>query len=751
MSQFPKQFLPENEKTQEWCEKNLDAIVSALDYNNQEGYISDYDKDIKNYRLYNGDVEHDDYSYVTEQYNMPSPATLSNYPLSKNKIDLLCNEDLNRPIDKSVFAVNMDAALRKEQFKISLIANDLLKEINAEVEKVYGMEVEMDNKDFPIPDDIDHFMRFEYKEVIEESIRDGIDYLAEKYKMKKVFHEGMRDLLVTGKEFYKIYVKNGDPYFRRVDPRTFVFDKSIDSDFLDDAQWAGEERWMSVNEIIDEFRDELDDDDVRQLEEMRVATNENIDRFNSDFKWIEIDRFKTLKVRVISAEWKSIKTIRVKVSENKYNPEQPFQKVISETYKARKGDNIEYKHVDDIWEGTKIGGKVVVNCRRRPNQVRSVDDAGSTSLSYVGCVFNHTTGKSTSLMDVLSHIQMLYNIVMYHIELTMARAGGKAVVYDVSQMPSNVGMDMQEVMYHLKNDGIIPINTRDEGGDTASFNQFQQVDFTLSNSVQQLINLKMMLEQTAGQISGVSPQREGSVAQYEYVGNVQRSVVQSSVATGAWFYSHNLVKKQVMEKLANLMKIAWAGGKKAAYIFGDAGYKMLNILPDIALNDYGIFMGDSGKDDALKTQVQQMSQAALQSGTITLLDALKVLKADTMTEAQAVLEQGIEAMQGQQQQAQQAQQQQQQAQAQADEAKIQGQIKLAQMEIDGRIQVAQINAKARITAQEVASDAMRDVDDTREKNKIVVEKVKADMSSQQKDKEMQHQKESEARKKDNKK
>ena len=73
------------------------------------------------------------------------------------------------------------------------------------------------------------------------------------------------------------------------------------------------------------------------------------------------------------------------------------------------------------------------------------------------------------------------------------------------------------------------------------------------------------------------------------------------------------------------------------------------------------------------------------------------------------------------------------------------------MEIEGRIQVAQINAKARITAQEVASDAMRDVDDTREKNKIVVEKVKADMSSQQKDKEMKHQKENDARKNDNKK
>lgn len=46
-----------------------------------------------------------------------------------------------------------------------------------------------------------------------------------------MFREGMRDLLVTAKEFYKIYVKDGDPYVRRVDPRTFVFDKSIDSDF----------------------------------------------------------------------------------------------------------------------------------------------------------------------------------------------------------------------------------------------------------------------------------------------------------------------------------------------------------------------------------------------------------------------------------------------------------------------------------------------------------------------------------------
>ena len=81
------------------------------------------------------------------------------------------------------------------------------------------------------------------------------------------------------------------------------------------------------------------------------------------------------------------------------------------------------------------------------------------------------------------------------------------------------------------------------------------------------------------------------------------------------------------------MKVCWAGGKKAAMILGDGAYKFLNVMPDIALQDFGLYVGDSGKDDAMKQVVQQLSQAALQSGNIDLLNVIKVLKADTLTEA----------------------------------------------------------------------------------------------------------------------
>jgi hypothetical protein len=390
--------------------------------------------------------------------------------------------------------------------------------------------------------------------------------------------------------------------------------------------------------------------------------------------------------------------------------------MVKDTYRKRKGEKIETKWVDDVWEATMIGGRVLVNARRRDNQVRSVDDPGKTPLSYVGCIKGHTTGTPVSLVDLLDNIQMLYNIVVYQIELAMARSGGKAVVYDVSQLPTNVGMDMQQVLYHLKTDGIIPINSKDEGNQMQTFNQFQQVDFTLSQSVQQLINLKMMLEEMAGQISGVTKQREGAVGEYEYVGNVQRSVVQSSTITESWFYSHGEVKQRVLERLCNLMKISWAGGKKAGMILGDGAYKFLNVMPDIALQDFGIYVGDSGKDDSLKQVVQQLAQASLQAGSIDLLGVIKVLKADTMTEAEKVLEHAMSEVQKQQQQSMEEQMQAQQAAAQVEQAKFEAEAQLKQMDNEAKIQVAQIGAESRLEVAKIQADVDRDLHDTKEKN-----------------------------------
>ena len=642
---------------------------------------------------------------------MSYPARLVNYPIISPKIDLLVGEDLRRPIDVKVSTTNKEAVLRKEDVKVSLIMKELTEEIHKDFFAQTGIEVPSVT-DMELPEDIDVYMKYNYREMVEETAQDGLEYLIQKYNYVDLFKEGFRDLLVTGKEFFRIYDHNGDPFIRRVDPRSIIYETSTTSDYLDDSAWVGEERYLSYTEILDEFRDELTQEHMQELSAMyQIGSYDDLANYNSSFDWIDYQEGQEVKIRVVSIEWKSIKTLKFKVSENKYNPERPFMKQVSDDYKAKKKDNIKTKYVDDIWEATKIGGKIMVQARRRPNQIRSVDDAGTTQLSYVGCIRNNTTGRSVSMVDLLKNIQMLYNVVMYQIELALARSGGKAVVYDVSQLPTNLGMDMQSVLYHLKTDGIIPINSKDEGGQVNSFNQFSQVDFTLSQSVQQLINLKMMLEQTAGQISGVSPQREGAVGQYEYVGNVQRSVIQSATITESLFYSHAMVKKRIFERVTNLMKVCWAGGKKASYILGDGAFKFLSVMPDVALQDYGIFIGDSGKDDALRQSLQQIAQSAVQGGQVTLLDVIKVFKADTFTEAEHILERAMDEMKANEAQQQEQQQAMMQAQAEQAQAAFEQQVQLEQVKNEAKIQVAQIQSETDLKIADMKSDDAREMSD----------------------------------------
>jgi len=709
-SKFPAQYVTESEKTDEWCNSWINAIIGYMSYSDSP-HKSSRINDIQNYNIYNGEIELDDFKYITEQYGMSYPARLVNYPIISPKIDLLVGEDLRRPIDVKVSTTNKEAVLRKEDVKVSLIMKELTEEIHKDFFAQTGIEVPSVT-DMELPEDIDVYMKYNYREMVEETAQDGLEYLIQKYNYVDLFKEGFRDLLVTGKEFFKIYDHNGDPFVRRVDPRSVIYETSTTSDYLDDSAWVGEERYLSYTEILDEYRDELTQEHMQELSAMyQIGSYDDLANYNSGFDWIDYQEGQEVKIRVVSVEWKSIKTLKFKVSENKYNPERPFMKQVSDDYKAKKKDNIKTKYVDDIWEATKIGGKIMVQARRRPNQIRSVDDAGTTQLSYVGCIRGNTTGRSVSMVDLLKNIQMLYNVVMYQIELALARSGGKAVVYDVSQLPTNLGMDMQSVLYHLKTDGIIPINSKDEGGQVNSFNQFSQVDFTLSQSVQQLINLKMMLEQTAGQISGVSPQREGAVGQYEYVGNVQRSVIQSATITESLFYSHAMVKKRIFERVANLMKVCWAGGKKASYILGDGAFKFLSVMPDVALQDYGIFIGDSGKDDALRQSLQQIAQSAVQGGQVTLLDVIKVFKADTFTEAEHILERAMDEMKANEAQQQEQQQAMMQAQAEQAQAAFEQQVQLEQVKNEAKIQVAQIQSETDLKIADMKSDDAREMSD----------------------------------------
>lgn len=215
--------------------------------------------------------------------------------------------------------------------------NKLLEDVHREIKEYSNIDLNIEGGDFPMPEDIDAYMRYNYREMVEETAQDGLEYLVNTYRLRDLFSHGFRDLLVTGKEFYKVYVRNGDPYIRRIDPRSFVYDIPFDSDYLDEAMWAGEERWMTANEILDEYHDYLDEDDVKKIEAMRqVGGPDDLSHYNSQYEWVDYHRDKGSRVRVVSVEWKSIRALQYKISPNKYDEDKPFKKLVGAGYKPRK-------------------------------------------------------------------------------------------------------------------------------------------------------------------------------------------------------------------------------------------------------------------------------------------------------------------------------------------------------------------------------------------------------------------------------
>ena len=187
-SPMPPLVLSEAEKTPEWCEQVLDSIISYMSYDDGF-YLSGRTKDIRNYLIYNGQVNQQDYSYITEQYGLTYPARLVNYPIITPKIDLLVGEEIRRPLDMKVTTINKDAIIRKLDHKVAITMRALLQDIHDEFEQQQGVSIIEQGTGMPVPEDIETYMKYNYREMVEETAQDGLEYVINRYNVKDIFKE----------------------------------------------------------------------------------------------------------------------------------------------------------------------------------------------------------------------------------------------------------------------------------------------------------------------------------------------------------------------------------------------------------------------------------------------------------------------------------------------------------------------------------------------------------------------------------
>lgn len=723
-SAFPRQKLPLSKKGKKWQEDCVNYIIGEGNVTSGGNGTSYYGELQTYYNLYNSIFDEKDFKSITNPFKVEDgfPATPHDFNIIRPKVDLLIGEETKRPLNFRVIRTSQEATSEMQEKEKQMILQYIEASITARMspEEAQQFQEQLQSGEIMPPEQIAKYMDKDYKDIVENTAYHSLTYLREKLDLDNEFIKGWKDGLISGREIYYVGVLNAEPYAERVNPICFSYDKSPDLEFIEDGSWCCRKMRMPITEVYDRYYDKLEEKDLDKLEEMIGSTpGRNLgDRSPVDMG-IQLRIYdnpifegagKSL-VNVWHCCWKSFKKIFYVTTMD--DAGQPQINIVDETYQPVGNEiSVEPDWIIEVWEGYRAGSDLYFGIQPIEYQHVSIDNPNSQKLPYCGAIYSNTNSKPRSLVSILKPLQYMYIVLWYRLELAIARDKGKVVNMDITQIPKSMNISPAKWMHYLSSVGVNFINPYEEGwnipgregGKPAQFNQITALDLTMSNVIAEYIQLMDKIEDLAGTISGITAQREGAVSSSEMVGNVERSVVQSSHITEPLFWVHNQCKRRVLNMLLNTAKGAWeeTGKQKLQYIFDNGERAFLDITPKFYYEDMDVFVSDTSKDLENIQKLQQLIQPAMQNGA-SLLEAAEILTNDNFN----IIKQKLKDMQTRQEQMQQQQQeaeaqQQQQLQQMQNEAKQQelmlqeAQMDLQRYQIDQdnqtKIAVAQINA-----------------------------------------------------------
>lgn len=781
---LPKQRIPFSQKNKDWQRDTINYFETLSYGSTTSNRNSNFNKKV-NYDLFNGKFNKADLEYVCNPLGLKDnefPATLQHYDIVSPPLNLLIGEETKRSDNCIVISGSPDDISRKQKALKAKIIAALQEHLVGEIDP---STIDPNNPP-PTPEEIVKYERHNVSDLIEVQGNKILKFLKKYLNTKEVFKKGWKDALLTAEEIYWTGISNNDVMLRRCNPLNVTVILDGDTDYVDDAIGVIEIRMLSPATIIDEFGDKLTPSEVEELEKMSMrytsagtSPNSNptftidqqgsvIDTGLSNFSSLNstVGSFNSQLIRVVRVEWKSFK----KMFHLSYTDEEgmPQEKIVDESFKtsifksAFPDTKTEEFWINEAWEGLKIGAEIFIDVKPKENQRRRMDNPYYCKLGYTGLLYNSTNSKSVSLLDRLKPYQYLYNIISYRLELAFASDQGRIFLMDLAQIPRSEGMDIERWMYYMKAMKIAFINSHEEGkkgsmtGKTSNFNQFQSIDLSLANQIQQYIQTLDYIKQQTAFISGVSPQRLGAISSQELVGNVQQSLEQSALITEYLFDSHNEVKRRVYTAMIECAKIAFKDGKKTQFILDDMGIELLDIEEcELDNTEFNVFMSNSNKDLQIVESLKQLAQAALQSDKADLSTIIDTMINDSPKDIVRTIQKGEAAKYARDKQAQDQQAQVQQAQIKAQQDAVAQQLadkdkdrQLKQYEIDTnnqtKIQVAEINIYARQEELDQDNDGIPDpielgklsMQERDISSKAFSEKMKLDHTKQIKDKEM---------------
>lgn len=609
------------------------------------------------YDVYNGKfpeswfTSHTDPLSAEDPQHKKFPAKIRPVSILRTNLDLLMAEYPRRPFiyqvnnlsddGYSTFQEELKATVNqnlRQHFELKLqeqaLQEGLLTPDGQPASEEALAEVQQRLQSLELPESIKEKFSGSYKDALAVKGQKLLKrYIADTYLRQKL-NKCFKHWVIAGETYSFKTVEHDQLFYKPISPLMIDYDKSPDEDFIEDGDWVVAEEFLTVSDVVDLYYDELKEENIRNLETTAI--------FNSPTHLYDHlsnmgDITRGGKIRKLHIVWKGKKKWGILT---RINPEtmEMEQLEVDEDYPVDKkaGESVEWFWGNEVYETTMIGADLFLRKRAFPFQRNSMANFSKTKLPYNGRKMSDLHSQNISVLEIGLPLQIMYIIVTYTLERTIARSKGKIVLLDQNVIPRENGWNEEKFFYYAESLGYGLIN-RNQVGVDKSYNQYQVLDLTLFDQIKQLIELQMHFKSEWDDLIGINRQRKGQTYASDLVGVNERATFQSTVITDMIF---NLFEEWVERELQGLLDLTRFTALEGIYKqWNETGLnnELLEIEPvSFCSADLGIVVQNSAEAIALKNKLEGNVQAMLQNNVKASV-IFSMLRSDNIAEMESKL------------------------------------------------------------------------------------------------------------------
>lgn len=632
----------------------------VMDFYIESTFFSDqYNTKSGNYRdmyvlydAYNNRIPDSYFHYVTNPLSSKRsehrsyPARIRPYSIIRPNVDLLLGEWDKRPKKYTVTVNNPDTVNIMEELLYEAILNTLQARFVQEVENIQGVE-QAPQEQQETPEEVKNKFLSNYKDERAAWGQETLNRLDDDLQVNEQLARMFKDYVIAGEAHSEKGIDRGDMYYERVSPMDIDFDKSPDLEYIEDASWVVRRKFMTPSDVVNQFYDELKSKDVDTLETHDATLPFHSTYFNNMFGNVyrneeDLRRAKIIVYHVVWRYYKKIGFIKM------LNPitGEIEEAEVDETYKKTGMElSLEWVWVTEFWEGYRIdtpniasnptssidAETLYMGIRPIPYQRTKYNGFSENKNPYNGIRFSDTHSRNISIVELGMPYQVMYMILHYRLEMTIAKSKGKILLLDKNVIPNSKGWDEEKFFYWAEANGYAIIDRSQRGVDK-SMNQYSAIDMGLYDHIDNLTKIMEYIRREWDQVIGFTPQRKGQTSASETASGIDAARYQSSIISERLFTTFDEFIRRERQGLLDISKFAYLEGRKAISYSDDMRASMLEIDPAIYMeSEFDVHVSNSGQDlrnlEMMKAQAQQFaSQGAKPSMVAEILEADNISK-----------------------------------------------------------------------------------------------------------------------------